>query len=299
MMSRNSCVFLLLIVFLFTPMARALEKQKGILIYSIEKNKEVIVEAGKAVTYSPAKKARRLVIEINGKQYEDIPDYYVIPFDPEFSMSRVYIQLTESHPNAVEYRYMLAKNALEAIPSHPLREEVFALFCQYAKDYHIQHTHGKKVRPVTEIIKQFLQEFPNSMHREALEWQLFKLETEPYEYEGDVPTIETSIERYESYIESHPDSRYTGEAQLRIAFLNRMAYESLKEGIYPAKIGGVRIDRDSKMYTESDKQDFIERAKQIYKQLLRNESLEMRERARVALYNIEHGRRGYINPNDW
>jgi len=298
-MSRNRGVIVLLVVILLTPMAISSEKQKGILIYSIKRDKDIVAEAGKTVEYSPGKRAGRLVIEINGKEYEDIPDYHVIPFDSEFSMSRIYIKLTDSHPNAVEYCYMLSKNTLESFPSHPLREEVFVLLCQYVQDYHIQLTAGKNVGPIIEVIKQFLREFPNSKHCEALEWQLFKLETEPYEYEGDVPMIESSIKYYEGFLAAHPVSQYREEAQLQIALLSRMAYESIAEGMYPAKVGGVKIDPNSKTYTESDGQEFIDRAKKIYKRLLDSENVKTRERARVAQYNIRHGRRGYVNSNDW
>jgi len=173
------------------------------------------------------------------------------------------------------------------------------LLCQYVQDYHIQLTAGKNVGPIIEVIKQFLREFPNSKHCEALEWQLFKLETEPYEYEGDVPMIESSIKYYEGFLAAHPVSQYREEAQLQIALLSRMAYESIAEGMYPAKVGGVKIDPNSKTYTESDGQEFIDRAKKIYKRLLDSENVKTRERARVAQYNIRHGRRGYVNSNDW
>ena len=273
---------------------------KGLLLQPL-KDAKGTAEPGLVVTYMPSARTPGAVnVTAAGRQFPDVPGDQVMPFDPDAAMSWVYLQLKEGRGDP-EYRFLLAKNVLAAVPAHPLREDLLALHCQNARDYYRQPA-GAKTGPPLALARQYLSDYPRGSHRDEIEWLICRLEAEPLEYEGDVPRLEASIGRFERFLWQHPRTSNRSEIQLQLAALNRQAYESLSRTLAEKKSQVVGFsDGKGKQVNYSDKeaQAFLDRARTLYRDLAAGADPQTRATARLALFNIENGRRMTSAPMDW
>ena len=296
---RVRCI--LLILLLLSLPAAAAGPAKGMLLQPL-KDAKGAVEPGLVVTYLPSARTPGAVhVTAAGRQFQDVPGDQVMPFDPDAAICWAYLQLKEGRGDA-EYRFLLAKNVLAAVPTHPLREDLLALHCQNARDYFRSPTTGAKTETPLALCRQYLSDYPRGSHRDEIEWLICRLETEPLEYEGDVPLLEASIGRFDRFLWQHPRTSKRSEIQLNLAELNRGAYESLIREMAEKKSQVVGFsDGKGKIvnYSTKEAQAFLERARTVYRELAAGADTQTRATARLALFNIEHGRRLASAPADW
>jgi hypothetical protein len=288
-----------ILLLLSLPIAAA-GPAKGMLLKPL-KDAKGAVEPGLVVTYLPsARTPGTLNVTALGRQFPDVPGDQLMPFDADAAMSWAYLQLKEDRGDS-EYRFLLAKNVLAAVPVHPLREDLLALHCLNARDYYRQPS-GAKSGPPLALCRQYLSDYPRGSHRDEIEWLICRLETEPLEYEGDIPLLEASIGRFDRFLWQHPRTSNRNEIQLQLAALNRQAYESLSRTLAEKKsqVAGFTDGKGKQVnYSTKEAQAFLDRARTLYRELAAGGAPQTRATARVALFNIEHGRRLTSAPMDW
>jgi outer membrane protein assembly factor BamD (BamD/ComL family) len=214
---------------------------------------------------------------------------WLFPFDAEITPSMVFVHLTRMiskrwSTGDSRHGYLLAKNVSELFPEHNLHEELLALQCWFSIGFDANEYDGKRHPTALPCLEEYRATYPNGRYLDQVQWELFRLETDPYEYEGYVPGILESVEAYEQFLVKYPDSPYSGDAQLKIARLYSMAAES--------------AESEANTSTEESR-TFREKASEVYRSLLKSEDVKTRETARVMLYQLEQGLRSYINPNSW
>jgi hypothetical protein len=291
--------FILLTLLLLALPAAAAGPAKGMLLKPL-KDAKGVAEPGLVVTYLPsARTPGAMHVTAAGRQFQDVPGDQVMPFDPDAAVCWAYLQLKEGRGDP-EYRFQLARNVLVAVPIHPLREDLLALHCLNARDY-FRTPAGAKSGPPLALARQYLSDYPRGSHRDEIEWLICRLETEPLEYEGDIPRLEASIGRFDRFLWQHPRAANRSEIQLLLAALNRQAYESLSRTLAEKKtqVAGF-TDGKGKIvnFSEKEARAFLERAKTLYRELAAADP-QTRATARMALFNIEHGRRLTSAPLDW
>ena len=136
-----------------------------------------LVEPGKVVNVISETPQKNLVtIEFEGKSFQDVGDFKIIPFDPTFTFSRVYLELVDKNGDPIsernfsdedsaslKTRFCLAKNISKGFPSQPLAAEFHFLLCRYSEEFEGYQTEGKGGCPETEkFIKEHLKRFPHS-----------------------------------------------------------------------------------------------------------------------------------------
>ncbi len=291
----------LLILLLLSLPAAAAGPAKGLLLQPL-KDAKGAVEPGLVVTYLPSARTPGAVhVTAAGRQFQDVPGNQVMPFDPDAAVCWAYLQLKEGRVDP-EYRFLLAKNVLAAVPTHPLREDLLALHCQNARDHFRSPTNGVKTGTPLALCRQYLSDYPRGSHRDEIEWLICRLETEPLEYEGDVILFEASINRFDRFLWQHPRAANRSEIQIQLADLNREAYESLKREMAEKKSQVVGFsDGKGKIvnYSVKEAQAFLERARTVYRELAASNDPRIRAMARLALFSIEHGRRMPPAPTMW
>jgi hypothetical protein len=295
---RLRCFLLILLLLPLTVFAAG--PAKGLLLQPL-KDAKGAVEPGLVVQYMASVRTPGAVnLTALGRQFPDVPGSQVMPFDPEAAMCWAYLQLKEGRGDA-EYRFLVAKNLLAAVPAHPLREDLLALHCLNARDYSRQPS-GAKAGPPLALCRQYLSDYPRGSHRDEIEWLICRLDTEPLEYEGDLPLLESSIGRFERFLWQHTRTANRSEIQLHLAALNRQAYESLSGALAEKKsqVVGFTDGKGKQVnYSAKEAQAFLERARTIYRELAAGADAQTRATARLALFNIENGRRMTSAPMDW
>jgi hypothetical protein len=294
-MLERSVVFLLA---LFVGFQHGLSTppEKGILVRPIKVDKGFVGEPGQVVTYSYVD-SRKLDIwvTLNDTTRFNVFEHYVIPYDSIFAPSRIYLLLledpfqvfgTEDVMQQARGRYLLAKNTCSEFPHHPLYENLFALLSKHAADYELGFT-DQTQQSIT-IARDYLQKFPHGTHRDEIEWRLIQLEHRVFEYEGFAAGPLADSKLYEGFLSSHPKSLVADQIKLHIAYLCRVITESLEDDL--EKNDG---------FVKEDIQQYRLKALKIYRQLLESDNITVRETARVAIYNIEHGRTAYVGATDW
>jgi hypothetical protein len=276
----------LLVVFLLlpgvVPGSEALN-ERGMLLYRIYENGQRYGEPGQVVQYrSIDAEQRRIEVEVDGEAFDIRHDYAVIPLDPGYAPSRAYLLLKEGHPgdpgkeSHYEYRYLLARNVLEAFPGHPLADELTQLLCKATADYEAFRTDGKYWDAALTCYRRYLAEFPQGAYRDVMTWQLERPRT--YEYEGYVGPMIEHVREHEAFLERHPDTAVRIEVQLAIGYLLLRAFDAWQDATDDRERGG--YDRD-------DSFGFLQEARAVYRELLQGDDAETREQARVRLYEID------------
>jgi len=276
-------------------------KTKGILWIPIRMERKNFGEPGQTVTYWVSNpKTKNISVILNGKLYENIAGYHVIPYDPELVVPLAYINLTPGsgriakafETEEVERRYLFAKNVSRTFANDPLAEEILALGCEYAERYENLQLNrgGDRGGRSRGCFEEYLKKYPEGIYRDRFEWKLVQLRNSGYEFEGYAKYPVGQIKAFEEFLREHPQNKAGEEIELRIALLYRIAYECVEYADTEEKRGG---------FTKQDGRRFLERSKEIYTQLLTASDLTVRETARVALYSIKQGRRCYYGYDDW
>ncbi|MCE5210443.1 MAG: hypothetical protein LLG40_02680 [Deltaproteobacteria bacterium] len=283
-------VFSFFTILLFSAsLQAAFFPQKGILIYPIEKEKKWLAEPGKIAFVKNYNSIKKLVdLEIDGVLYPGVKSYYIIPFDPDFSVSKIYISIlniddllfSNDKNEEVRYRYFLSRNICIAFPNHPLFEDIHYYVCKLSAKYESEFESNEGKRPLVKTmshIEDHLKKFPKGRYKDELEWRLILLKNHVYEYEGETEEPIKHAQIFSEFLKKNPNSKVKSEIQLHIAKLYRIIYE----------------------YSNTDKQnlkiqaEYKEKAIKMYKKILVSGNLVSREIARVALYNIAHNRYAY------
>jgi hypothetical protein len=135
-----------------------------------------------------------------------------------------------------------------------------------------------------------LQMFPKTIFKDDLEWEIASLEGNPWEYEGSPECAIEEAHFFEEFQKQHPSSTFFDDAQLNIAKAYRVAYHCF-EG-KPIQILG------KKFFNEKDALKCKERAILIFQGLLQSRNEFIREKARLAIFNIKKGQKSYNYKND-
>ena len=273
-------------------------QEKGILVRPIKTDGSYVGEAGQVVNYSYVDSRKlHIWVTLNDTTRFNVFEHYIIPYDSIFSPSRIYMLLLEDPFQVIgtqdimqqaRFRYTLTKNACQRFPSHPLHEYFCAQLVQYTTAYFDE----EKGKPIQAIVaaKAYLQEFPHGKFRDEVEWRLVQLENQVYEYEGFAAEPLSQMRVYEDYLGRNSRSQVADQIKLHLAYLCRVVTESLDNDLEKNAPDG---------FLKGDIQKYRKKALDIYYQLLGSDDLTVRETARVAIYNIEHGRTAYVGATDW
>jgi hypothetical protein len=141
---------------------------KVILIESIMVNSTMAAEPGQMVYCLDTDTSTypiTVTIEVNDKKYPKIDEDNIIPFDPLFSASKIYIYLIDSYKHSegtpdyakqVEHFYYLSKNMCALFPEHPLYHDLYWLYYKYKTAYVASTTDDDKMIPNDMRIIDFL-----------------------------------------------------------------------------------------------------------------------------------------------
>jgi hypothetical protein len=270
-------------------------------------------EAGQMVKYrstiaqsSSRHDVEAVEVQIGDRRLTEQRWWVVLPYDPAFSPAWV-LQYTRvkqpdedvdgdipgDHVDRVRVarsKAALIDAVLREFPAHPLGENLWFARIERTAIAEQLETGGKTLSRSEVSILDYLKRFPNGRFKAQAEWRLIQLRTEPYEYEGDADDILTSISVYETFLAKHPNTPCSDEIRLRIAYLYRMAFESLTHPDF-AEFNRGENHRPAKAYRD--------KAEAIYRQLLQSRNVDTMASAQIALFNIGAGRRGYIGANDY
>jgi len=294
----NKLVVFLLVLLVGFQHSFASTPEKGILVRPIKVDKRFVGEPGQVVTYSYVD-TRKLDIWVmlNDTTRFNVFEHYVIPYDLIFAPSRIYLLLledpfqiiaTQDIMQQARFRYLLTKNTCYQFPSHHLHEYFLAQLVRYTAEY---FNDGKEPpMQAIAVAKEYIQEFPQGKFRDEVEWRLIQMENYEYEYEGYAIEPLTQMKVYEDYLSRNPNSHVADQIRLHLAYLCRVITESLDDDLEKNAPDG---------FGKEDIRKYREKALDIYRQLLRSDDLTARETARVAIYNIEHGRTAYVGASDW
>ncbi|MGB9597099.1 MAG: hypothetical protein ACPL7B_12530, partial [Candidatus Poribacteria bacterium] len=84
-------------------------------------------KAGQIINYSENKERNGYIIEVDNKTFGSIGSYGIIPCDPSFTMSWLYLLVSKNEIFEIIQMKDLIKSILATFPSHPLYEEIFAV----------------------------------------------------------------------------------------------------------------------------------------------------------------------------
>lgn len=315
-MKKFIVVFLLITPCLSFAFQEGSFEEKGILHSPIRHEGFIYGEPGEVVNFTYARPdSSRINLVINGTELNNIYWFYVIPYDPEFSVTWAYLVLVReravwSSSDAeveLKYRLQLADNIIEAFPGHPLLEEIYAIRFDLTAEqidrtgspggYSIWRAYTgltsfdgyvtESHRQNSLLIEEYLTKYPDGRHRDRLEWDRVQIQNSVREHEF-VESMITHAQAFEKHLLEHPDTKVADDIKLRTAYHYRFAHEMIAAG---------RNDRSD--YTLDDGKGFRQKAIGLYQEVLLSKNIKNRETARFFLYNIKHHRRFNINPNDW
>lgn len=266
-----------------------------------------VVKFRSTITKSPSShKVEAVEVQVGDRQLTEQSWWVVLPYDPAFSPAWVFrytrVQQPDEDVNGnipVEHvaRLRVAGNKLALIdtilrefPTHPLIENLWFTRIKRTAIAEQLESGGKAVARTEASILDYMKRFPTGQFRPQAEWKLVQLRTEPYEYEGDAESLLASFSVYETFLRKHPKTPCSDEIRLRIAYMYRMAFESLT---HPDFTDLNRTENHGAAKAYRDK------AEAIYRQLLQSRNADTMASAQIALFNIGAGRRGYIGANDY
>lgn len=285
--------------FLFGILSALGAEKKVILKYSIQEGGREVGEPGQiAYLVNTNFVDKKITVRLVNGSHHTFYDFYVVPFDSQFTVSWAYIRLInptdkvrlEDKKEVDIQRYQLAKNIIKLFPSHPLGEEMSALLYDLSLECERYEEGGEGgIRRDKSIfaMEEYLKKFPNGKHKDRFEFALFELRNTPYEFEGSVEALMAQAKLFEGFLAQHPQSDYSSEIKYSIAHYYRMAWESAD------------FSKSASPSIKQDGQVALAKAKQILQELLSCKNILTREKARTDLYNINHNKRTYINPDEW
>lgn len=256
--------------------------EEGILLYSIREDGQRHGEPGQVVRYRVTDTARRrLEVNIDGRVFEGVSDYAVVPRDPDYAPSRAFLLLRGQYPgkpgheNYYDDRFHLASNILAAFPAHPLGDELFNLLCKATAEREGFQTDGKSWDETLDCYSRYLERNPDGDYRDLATWQVERPRT--YEYEGYVGPMIEHARAHQQFLEKYPYTLVRNEVLLGMAHLLMRAHDDWQDARHDNERGG---------FTYEESLGFLEEARDVYRDLLDSNDLEVREQARVKLYEI-------------
>ena len=141
-------------------------------------------------------------------------------------------------------------------------------------------------RYISAICDIYVDKYPEGKYKDIFQWLSFYFTNKPYEIEGSAGVAIAQAELYDKYLSEHKESKASDEIKLKIAESCVIAYECLENG-------------ESEGFPEEKGNDFLKKATDLYRELLKDNDLKIRETARIGLYNIEQNKRIYFNANGW
>ena len=252
----------------------------GMVLYPITWDGRTMAKAGDIVEYSETNKHLR--VHLHGG---DVTTYgNVIPLDANFAPYRIYVELVAKAPpesaqrtKALAGLVNLADAAVRVFPHSPLREEIEAQDIRLTDQLITCQTAGKTTAEnALSKARRYLAEFPEGRYRDEFEWKIVIWSNQVYETEGDAGIPLHQALTYAKFLSAHPNSTYA---------------EEIKESEADAyRFGGDLLDYGPDAKTPGAGKAYRRKAEAIYVSLLSSKDLARAARARVALYNLSHGR---------
>ncbi len=252
----------------------------ALLLFAAPPQKGILTdrEPGRVVSLTPTPGEKDKVdVVLDGRTLRGVLSSMVIPFDPVFAPSRIYLMLTaESWPEKT--RCGVAQTAVRYFPRHPLYDDIFLVDLECVE----RAASDDKSPPAAarRMVEDYLKRHPNGKLRDRFEWQLVQWDNYVYEYEGEADFPIREARAYERFLAAHPATTVADDIRLKLGYLYRVIHECL--------------DRP-----EKPDRAWREKARQMYEQLLQSPDTIVREKARVALYNLARNHRVYSSPDDW
>lgn len=134
----------------------------------------------------------------------------------------------------------------------------------------------------------FLKQYPRSPHLDEARWLRAKTAATPYEYVGYADEALKQIESIEAFIKDNPANSHIPQAELELARIYRIAYETFRygEGLSTAS------DKNSR----EAGQKYHSRAEHLLKRLCDQSSDPVRSQACRALNDLAEGGCVYMGP---
>jgi hypothetical protein len=147
---------------------------------------------------------------------------------------------------------------------------------------------GMDSQRIQAVWNSFLKHYPRSSHTDKARWLQAKSAASPYEYEGRADAALQQIDAIERFIKKYPTNRCLPEAELELALVCRIAYETFRYG------DGLRTDPAMDRQTAGRK--YYDRASRPLQSLCDRSSDPVRSDACQALKDLAEGRCEYLGP---
>ena len=265
----------------------------GIALYPMSEHGKVVVKAGSIVEYTEDRN-RGAIVSFQGK--EILAYGSIIPLDPDFAPSRIYIELQQTRQSTKDIATLeglvdLADAALKAFPRSPTLEHIEAQDVLLTYQLNNYRTEGK-TRSADALTKarRYMIHYPEGKDRDELEWKTVLWTNEVYEIEGEAAIPLRQARAYEKFFDLHPASTYSEEIREHMADSYRLGGDLLDYG------------PDAKQHGPGE--PYRAKAKGIYESLLKSKDPVRAAKALVTLYNLHHGHvPGFMTPTsppmDW
>ncbi len=265
----------------------------GIALYPIRDHGKVVVKAGAIVEYTEDRN-RGSIVSFLGKEIHAYGS--IIPLDPDFAPSRIYIALQQTPQSTKDIATLeglvdLADAALKAFPRSPTLEHIEALDALLTYQLNSLRTDGKTTSAdALAKAHRYMIHYPQGKYRDELEWKTVLWTNEVYEIEGEAAIPLRQARAYEKFYALHPASTYSEEIQEHLADSYRL--------------GGDLLDYGPDAKKHGPGEPYRAKAKGIYESLLKSGDPVRAAKALVALYNIQRGHvPGFMTPTsppmDW
>lgn len=267
--------------FVLFLLGHALPAATGILLYPVMERGRVEIKAGSIVEFSEDRGMQRRI----RYQGQELTGYaHVIPLDSHFAPYRIFLELqpdalahSDIATQALAAKVDLADAALKALKGSPLLEDIEAQDVRLTYQLSNSRTDGKMT--ATDALtkaRRYLVHYPRGKYRDELEWDIVLWSNEVYEIEGQAGIPLHQARAYERFYAAHSESAYAEEIQERMANAFRLAGDLLDYG------PGAKHPGPGTVYRR--------KAERLYDALLVSKDQVRTARARVALYNLHHGR---------
>ncbi len=134
----------------------------------------------------------------------------------------------------------------------------------------------------------FLKQYPSSPHQDEARWLRAKTAATPYEYAGLADEALKQIESIEAFIKQNPANGHLPQAELEMARICRIAYETFRYG--------EGLSTASEKNSREAGQKYRSRAEHLLQRLCDQSSDPVRSQACRALNDLAEGRCVYMGP---
>lgn len=265
---------------------------KGILMENIDET-----DVGEIIEYCYPDHENDLKVYIEDHEYNDVD---VIPYDPEFSPSRIFLVISDNdnmrgNEDYIDYlkrKLNLSKSVLINFPEHRLADDANYYYCKYLSQIDSFQSDGKTDFEESRICYQdYLTKHKNGKYKDTVQWEIAKIENYIYEIEGFAEIALEGAYGFEEFLKNNQGNKHTEEIKEKIARLYRIAFECIKYD-----------GNDSMKYSDDDATRIYKLAYDIYMELSKSDDPQVKEEAIVSMYNMNNNRSTYNiqnRNNDW